>query len=309
MGSTCRRALLLAMLVGTASLLFEGCKASKTATSRPTADWDKVAFALQLVRDEYGEQIEAGDFSGVTALATVLDSAIAALGHVTDETRPVASALGELRASLLRHAPPRTVAKTCARVLTDLARAGRLTRRPPILSDLRRGAASYAVACAPCHGPPNGPLPPAAAHMLPQPTKPNATLQTPYEIFNASPTAAPARRCLPSPRRFPRQPLGHRLLPLRQSLAPLHAAPTSPRSPPPTSPISAIAISGKNSAGERPPASAATFAELPDPTRSRRSTRRDRAGARRAKSASCDLTKQPFSAAMAAIRRSGTPDR
>ena len=76
------------------------------------------------------------------------------------------------------------MAKTCARLLADLAKAGRLTRRPPILPDLRRGAATYAVACAPCHGPPNGPLPPAAAHMLPKPTKPNATLQTPYEIFN-----------------------------------------------------------------------------------------------------------------------------
>ena len=185
MGSSCRRAAVtLALLFGTTSLLFDGCKASKPAATRPTADWDKVAFALQLVRDEYGEQIEAGDFSGVAALTTVLDSAVAALGPLTDETRPVASALGELRASLLRHDPPRTVAKTCARLLTDLAKAGRLTRRPPILPDLRRGAATYAVACAPCHGPPNGPLPPAAAHMLPKPTKPNATLQTPYEIFN-----------------------------------------------------------------------------------------------------------------------------
>ena len=76
------------------------------------------------------------------------------------------------------------MAKSCARLLADLAKAGHLTRRPRILPDLRRGAATYAVACAPCHGPPNGPLPPAAAHMLPKPTKPNATLQTPYEIFN-----------------------------------------------------------------------------------------------------------------------------
>ena len=64
--------LILALLVGTASLLFDGCKAPRPAVTRPTADWDKVAFALQLVRDEYGEQIEAGDSSGVTALATVL---------------------------------------------------------------------------------------------------------------------------------------------------------------------------------------------------------------------------------------------
>jgi high-affinity iron transporter len=184
-GSSCRRiGLTLALLFGTASLLFEGCKASRPEVTRPTADWDKVAFALQLVRDEYGEQIEAGDFSGVAALTTVLDGAVAALGPLTDETRPVASALEELRASLLRHEPPRTAAKTCARLLTDLAKAGRLTRRPAIPPDLRRGAATYAVACAPCHGPPSGPLPPAAAHMIPKPTKPNATLRTPYEIFN-----------------------------------------------------------------------------------------------------------------------------
>jgi mono/diheme cytochrome c family protein len=184
-GFTCRRAAVaLALLFGTTSLLFEGCKTSRPESTRRPADWDRIAFALQLVRDEYAEQIEAGDSSGLAALTTVLDGAVGALGTLTDGTRPVASALGELRASLLRHDPPRTVAKTCARMLTDLANAGRLTRRPPILPDLRRGAASYAVACAPCHGPPNGPLPPAAAHMLPKPTKPNATLQTPYEIFN-----------------------------------------------------------------------------------------------------------------------------
>ena len=177
-------AVTLALLLGITSLLFDGCKTARREATRPTADWDQVAFALQLVRDEYGEQIEAGDFSSVGGLTTVLDSAVAALGVPSDETRPVANALGELRASLLRHEPPRTVAKSCARQLTDLANAGRLTRRPPNLPDLRRGAASYAVACAPCHGPPNGPLPPAATHMFPQPTKPNATLQTPYEIFN-----------------------------------------------------------------------------------------------------------------------------
>jgi len=174
----------LALLFGTTSLLFDGCQASKPELSHGTPDWDRVAFALQLVRDEYGEQIEAGDSSGVSALTAVLDSAVAALGALTDETRPVANALGDLRARILGHQTPRTVAKTCARLLTDLANAGRLTRRPPTLPDLRRGAATYAVACAPCHGPPNGPLPPAAAHMIPQPTKPNATLQTPYEIFN-----------------------------------------------------------------------------------------------------------------------------
>jgi mono/diheme cytochrome c family protein len=187
--STCRRAaltvaLFAAMFLGTASLLFDGCQGSNRGPSDGRPDWDRIAFALQLVRDEYGEQMEVGDVSGVAALATVLDSAVAALGAPTNETRPVATALGELRAGILGHLPPRTVSKTCARLLSDLAKAGRLTRRPTTLPDLRRGAATYVVACAPCHGPPNGPLPPAAAHMLPPPTKPNATLQTPYEIFN-----------------------------------------------------------------------------------------------------------------------------
>ena len=189
MASNCRRAaltlaLLLGTSLGTASLLFDGCKRSNPGPGGERPDWDRVAFALQLVRDEYGEQMEVGDVSGVAALAAVLHGAVAALGPLTDETRPVATALGELRAGILGHQPPRTVSKTCTRLLADLTKAGRLTRRPTTLPDLHRGAATYAVACAPCHGPPNGPLPPAAAHMLPQPTKPNATLQTPYEIFN-----------------------------------------------------------------------------------------------------------------------------
>jgi mono/diheme cytochrome c family protein len=181
----CRRAALgLALLFGATSLLIDGCKSGQPRPAAQRPDWDRVAFALQLVRDEYGEQMEVGDVSGIFALATVLEGARVALGETTDETRPVAGALDELRASLLGHEPPRTVAKTCTRLLADLARAGHLTRRPPITPDLRRGAAAYAVACAPCHGPPNGPLPPAAAHLVPPPPKPNGTLQTPYEIFN-----------------------------------------------------------------------------------------------------------------------------
>jgi high-affinity iron transporter len=182
----CRRAAALALLLllGTTSMLVDGCRGGKPGLADRRPDWDRVAFALQLVRDEYGEQMEVGDVSGIGALAAVLDGAVAALGPLTEDTRPVAGALGELRAHLQRHEPPRTVAKTCTRLLAELGKAGRLTRRPPRTPDLGRGAASYAVACAPCHGPPNGPLPPAAAHMIPQPPKPNGTLQTPYEIFN-----------------------------------------------------------------------------------------------------------------------------
>jgi len=181
----CRRAALAkALLVAATSLLVDGCKGGNPAPADSRPDWDRVAFALQLIRDEYGEQMEVGDVSGIAALATVLDGAVSALGVSTDETRTIARALGELRAGLLRHEPPRTVAKTCTRLVAELALGGHLTRRPPIPPDLRRGAATYAVACAPCHGPTNGPLPPAAAHMIPQPPRPNGTLQTPYEIFN-----------------------------------------------------------------------------------------------------------------------------
>ena len=182
MRPTCRRALALALL----SVALAGCRASRTPPPTAKPDWDRIAFALELVRDEYGEQTEGGDFSAVPALVNVLDGARGTLGAPTDETRAVATALGELRASLLGHGEARVVSRRSARLLTDLAKSGHLLRRPPAVPDLHRGAAAYAVACLPCHGPPHGPIPPAAAHMVPPPSSPiaSATLATPYELFN-----------------------------------------------------------------------------------------------------------------------------
>src|SRR5579862_1802710 len=83
----------------------------------PGPDWDRAAFALALVRDEYGEQIEGGDFSGVPALAAVLDGGRAALGPLSAETRPVDAELARLRAGLLAHEPPRVISRGATRLL------------------------------------------------------------------------------------------------------------------------------------------------------------------------------------------------
>jgi mono/diheme cytochrome c family protein len=181
---TCRGALVLALLSFAAPLVPAACTTSRPPPPTAKPDWDRIAFALELVRDEYGEQSEGGDFSAVPALVAVLDGARGTLGAPTEETRALAAALGELRASLVGHQAARTVSRTSARLLADLAKSGQLTRRPPAVPDLRRGAAAYAVACVPCHGPPHGPLPPAAAHMVPPPPTPSAALATPYELFN-----------------------------------------------------------------------------------------------------------------------------
>jgi high-affinity iron transporter len=165
-------------LLGALSI-FGGCRRSRVAP-----DWDRVAFALTLVRDEYGEQIEGGDFSSVPALAAVLDGSRAALAPLSRETRPVDAEVAKLRAGLLAHQAPRVVSGEAARVLASLAQAGHLGRRPPALPDLRAGEAAYTLACVPCHGTLNGPLPPAAAHMVPRPPTPNRTALTPYELFN-----------------------------------------------------------------------------------------------------------------------------
>jgi mono/diheme cytochrome c family protein len=156
-----------------------GCKRSRAAP-----DWDHVAFALELVRDEYGEQIEGGDFSSIPALTAVLDGGRAALVPLSDETRPIDAELAKLRARLLAHEAPRVISKETTSLLATLAKGGPLGHGPPSLPDLRRGSAVFAIACVPCHGALNGPLPPAAANMVPRPTTPNRTALTPYELFN-----------------------------------------------------------------------------------------------------------------------------
>ena len=164
-------------------MLVDGCKGLE---DRPpptaTADWDRVAFALQLVRDEYGEQMEVGDFPGIAALATILDGAVAALG--VPATRPVLSQRARTVAGQPPgHEPPRTVAKTCTRLLStspaQAASPGARRPRPTFVGERPRMPS---------------PAPPATARRTarcrrPPPTwsprhRTERTLQTPYEIFN-----------------------------------------------------------------------------------------------------------------------------
>jgi mono/diheme cytochrome c family protein len=150
----------------------------------PRPDWDRAAFALELVRDEYPELVENGDFRGVPALLAVLDGARAGLGAPDDRTRALADGLTGLRAGLLRHDAPRVVAKASARLLGTLAERRAPLHWPTARPDLARGAATYVLACVPCHGSPRGPPPPTAAQMVPPPTRPTESVLTPYELFN-----------------------------------------------------------------------------------------------------------------------------
>ncbi len=166
-------------------LALDGCRPAPTVHRRADAAYDRVAFALQLVRQEYPELVEAGDFSRLPALVRVLDGAGAALEQVgSQRATPVARDLAEVRADLLRHAPPRPVAAQSRRIVLALITAGDVAPRPPAVPDLRRGEATYQTGCAPCHGPPRGPPPAAVAHMVPQPPSATIGMATPYELFN-----------------------------------------------------------------------------------------------------------------------------
>ena len=168
-----------------ALVAFVACHRAPQAQRRGDAAWDRVAFALQLVRQEYPELVEAGEFSRVPALVRVLDGAGAALQRTPGErARSVFRDLAELRADVLRHAPPRTVAAKCRRFVVGLIGAGAVAPRPPAVPDLQRGAATYQTGCAPCHGPPRGPPPAAVAQMIPQPPSATLGMSTPYELFN-----------------------------------------------------------------------------------------------------------------------------
>jgi len=171
--------------LGLVLLLGAACHRTPRADRRPAVAWDRVAFALQLVRQEYPELVEAGDFSRAPALARVVDGASAALrGAATDRARPVTAELADVRADVLRHAPPRIVAQKCRRIVLALIGAGDVAPRPPPAPDLHRGEATYQTGCAPCHGPPRGPPPAAVAHMVPQPPSATTGVSTPYELFN-----------------------------------------------------------------------------------------------------------------------------
>ena len=145
---------------------------------------DRAAFALQLVRTEYREQTETGDFAGVPPLIAVIDGARLALAGPDERARWLDQALARVRDAVLARAPPRTVARMSTETTAQLAGHGIRLAAPRARPDLARGASLYQVACAPCHGPPRGPPPPAAAHLVPQPPRPTDSPQTPYELFN-----------------------------------------------------------------------------------------------------------------------------
>jgi high-affinity iron transporter len=174
----------------------------------PAPDWDRAAFALEIARDEYPEMVENGDLRDLPKLLAVLDEARAGLDRPDERTHRLADGLGDLRAGLLRHDAPRVVAKASTRLLGGLADTRAPLRRPTARPDLARGAATYALACAPCHGPPSGPPPPGAAHMVPPPTRPTESVLTPYELFNritygGAGTAMPSfAETLPADRRW-----------------------------------------------------------------------------------------------------------
>jgi mono/diheme cytochrome c family protein len=169
----------LALCALLASAALGGCR---RPDRRP--DWDRAAFALELARDEYPELVESHDFHDVPALLAVLDEARAALGPPGARTRWLADGLAELRGGLVRRDGPRVVARAAARLLEKLGETGTPLRRPLARPDLTRGAATYAIACVPCHGPPGGPPPSTAAHLVPPPPRPTESVLTPYELFN-----------------------------------------------------------------------------------------------------------------------------
>ena len=149
----------------------------------PPADWDRAAFVLQLVRHEYREQAESGDHSAMPALLAALDGARSAIAPGGEPARWLDSALGELRDALVRHDPPRSIARRCTAVSAQLTAHGIPLAMPAGRPDLPRGASLYQTACAPCHGPPAGPPPASAAHLKPPPPPVTESALTPYELF------------------------------------------------------------------------------------------------------------------------------
>ena len=161
------------------------CRRGPHAPAAARVDWDRAAFVLQLVGHEYRERTENGDFSTLPALITVIDSARSMVAATSDpRARWLHEALGDVRAGLLRHDPGRTVARRCTALTAELASHGIPLAKPAARPDLQRGASLYQTACAPCHGPPQGPPPPSAARLVPRPPPPGASAATPYEMFN-----------------------------------------------------------------------------------------------------------------------------
>jgi mono/diheme cytochrome c family protein len=173
-----------------------GCRrAGPDAAAR--AGGDRAAFALQLVRTEYREQTETGDYAGVPTLIAVVDGARTAVTGDDDRARWLDATLARVGEALSKHVPARTVARMCTEATAQFAGHGIRLDTPGTRPDLARGASLYQAACFPCHGPPRGPPPPAAAHLVPRPPRPTESAQTPYELFNRT-TYGGAGTAMPS---------------------------------------------------------------------------------------------------------------
>jgi mono/diheme cytochrome c family protein len=159
------------------------CRRGARAPSEPRPDWDRAAFVLQLVRHEYREQAESGDQRALPALLAAIDGARAAIASGGAPARWLDGALGELREAVVRHDPPRAVARRCTAIAAQLSGHGIRLAMPAARPDLQRGASLYRTACAPCHGPPAGPPPASAAHLVPPPPPVTESALTPYELF------------------------------------------------------------------------------------------------------------------------------
>jgi mono/diheme cytochrome c family protein len=181
-----RRAALASVAIGLAlATALPSCRRARHAPAAARVDWDRAAFVLQLVGHEYREQTEAGDFSAVPALVAAIDGARAALPATTDaRAQWLDRGLAQVREAVIRRDPGRSVARRCAALTAELATRGIPLAKPVTRPDLARGASQYQIACAPCHGPPQGPPPPSAARLRPPPTPPGESAATPYELFN-----------------------------------------------------------------------------------------------------------------------------
>jgi high-affinity iron transporter len=161
------------------------CRRGAHVRAGARVDWDRAAYVLQLVGREYREQTEKGDFTALPALLATVDGARSMLPTSRDpRARWLDDALGDVRAALSRHDPGRSVARRCTRLLAELVSHEIPLAKPAARPELERGASLYQIACAPCHGPPQGPPPPSAARLVPPPPPPGASATTPYEIFN-----------------------------------------------------------------------------------------------------------------------------
>jgi hypothetical protein len=117
------------------------CRRGARPPAAAQADWDRAAYALQLVGHEYREQTEHGDFSALPALISAVDAARSAIAPARDRRAQwLDGGLRDVRAALVRHDPGRSVARRTAGVLAELASHGIPLAKPAARPALERGA-------------------------------------------------------------------------------------------------------------------------------------------------------------------------